>query len=615
MKVIKRLLRYLTPLHHYIPEYVIYTLLGIVFGLINFGMLIPMVNVLFGTTGAHMSATPPKAEFSVGYLIDLFNYQFTRISAQNGKLSALMFVCSIVLASNLLTNLFRFLAGKVIIRLRLTLMERLRNALYQKLVNQSLRFYHTRNKGSLLSTMTNEVQEVDGTLVFAMQVWLKEPFVVLAFFIFLFVLSAKLTLFTLVFLPIAGFLIARVTRSLRHMSRENSSLLERILSHIEETVSGIRVIQSFAAERYSIDRFASINREFTVNRRRMARRGEIAAPLSEFLGISAFISVIIFGGYLLTQGDTSFTAAQFITYLAVYSQIISPLKSISNATSNIHRGVVAGEKIFALLDEPVQIEQKEGHVAKKDFTSAIALQGVSFRYHTTNVLNNIELTIPKGKTVALVGESGSGKSTLADLVSRFYDPSEGAIEIDGVDLRDINLTDLRSLISFVSQDAVLFNDSIFNNIAFGTPNPNKEAVEQAAKIANAHQFILDSEQGYDTMIGDRGMRLSGGQRQRLTIARAVFKNAPIIVLDEATSALDTESERLVQDALYNMMEDRTALVIAHRLSTVRHADEIVVLSKGEIVERGRHQELMQRRGHYYRLVQMQELNPSNPQTP
>jgi ATP-binding cassette, subfamily B, bacterial MsbA len=607
MKVIRRLLRYLTPLHHYIPEYVIYTLLGIVFGLINFGMLIPMVNVLFGTTDAHMSAVPPKAEFSVRYLIDLFNYQFTRISNTQGKLSALIFVCAIVLASNLLANFFRFMAGKVIIRLRLTLMERLRNALYQKLTHQSLRFYHTRNKGSLLSTMTNEVQEIDGTLVMALQVWLKDPFIVLAFFIFLFALSAKLTLFTLVFLPVSGLLIARVTRSLRHMSRENSSLLERILSHIEETISGIRVIQSFAAERYSIDRFASINRDFTLNRRRMARRGEIAAPLSEFLGITVFISVIIYGGYLLTQGDSSFTAAQFITYLAVYSQVISPLKGISNATSNIHRGVVAGEKIFALLDEPVQIEQKEGHVAKKTFTTALTLHQVGFRYQTDNVLHEINLTLPKGKTVALVGESGSGKSTLADLVSRFYDPTEGQITLDGIDLRDINLTDLRSLISFVSQDAVLFNDTIFNNIAFGTLNPDAAAVERAAKIANAHQFIMDSEQGYDTVIGDRGMRLSGGQRQRLTIARAVFKNAPIIVLDEATSALDTESERLVQEALNNMMENRTALVIAHRLSTIQHADEIIVLQKGRIVERGTHKELIQRGGYYFKLVQMQEV--------
>jgi subfamily B ATP-binding cassette protein MsbA len=280
---------------------------------------------------------------------------------------------------------------------------------------------------------------------------------------------------------------------------------------------------------------------------------------------------------------------------------------MSNAASNIHRGMVAADKIFTLLDAPVQITQKDGHVVKKEFTEAIVLQNVTFRYHTTDVLKNVSLAIPKGKTIALVGESGSGKSTMADLVSRFYDPTEGQLVMDGIPLSDINLTDLRSLISFVSQDAVLFNDTIFNNIAFGTENADPALVEQAARIANAHNFIIEADQGYDTIIGDRGLKLSGGQRQRLTIARAVFKNAPIIILDEATSALDTESERLVQDAIYKMMEDRTSLVIAHRLSTIRHADEIIVLQKGEIVERGRHEDLIALNGYYQKLVQMQEV--------
>jgi subfamily B ATP-binding cassette protein MsbA len=609
MKVIKRLLQFVTPLRHYIPEYVIYTFFGIVFGLINFTMLIPMVNLLFGTTDQHIAQVPPKAAFSIKYLIDLFNYHFTKIinTPGQGKLYALGFVSVVVLASTMFANLFRFLAGRVIIRLRLTLIERLRTAVYEKLVNQSLQYFHNTRKGHLLSVMTTEVPEVEGTLVFALQVWLKEPFVVIAYFIALFYISPMLTLFTLVFLPISGLLIARVTRRLRKMGSYSAQLQEQIISHAEETISGIRVIQSFAAETYSSNRFWRMNREFSLNSRRMASRRELASPLSEFMGVGVFVCIILYGGYLLTTGDNSFEGAQFITYLALYSQIIQPLKSMSNAASNIHRGMVAADKIFTLLDAPVQITQKDGHVVKKEFTEAIVLQNVTFRYHTTDVLKNVSLVIPKGKTIALVGESGSGKSTMADLVSRFYDPTEGQLVMDGIPLSDINLTDLRSLISFVSQDAVLFNDTIFNNIAFGTENADPALVEQAARIANAHNFIIEADQGYDTIIGDRGLKLSGGQRQRLTIARAVFKNAPIIILDEATSALDTESERLVQDAIYKMMEDRTSLVIAHRLSTIRHADEIIVLQKGEIVERGRHEDLIALNGYYQKLVQMQEV--------
>jgi subfamily B ATP-binding cassette protein MsbA len=455
--------------------------------------------------------------------------------------------------------------------------------------------------------MTNEVQEIEGSLINALQTWLKDPFLVIIYFIVLFYISPSLTLFTIFFLPASGLLIASITNKLKKISYFSVEQLERIMSHTEETISGIRVIQSFAAENYSTERFRRINKEFSNISRRLFRKKELTSPISEFMGIGVVICIIMYGGYLLLTDQSAMSGASFITYLILYSQIIQPLKNISNASSNVQRGLVAGEKIFALLDEPVRITQKEGHVDKKEFTTSLELNQVTFRYHTTNVLKNISLRIQKGKTIALVGESGSGKSTLADLVSRFYDPSEGEILIDGIDLKDINLNDLRSLISFVSQDAVLFNDTIFNNISFGTENADPAAVERAAKIANAHNFIVESDSGYNTIIGDRGLKLSGGQRQRITIARAVFKNAPIIILDEATSALDTESERLVQDAIYKMMEDRTSLVIAHRLSTIRHADEIIVLQKGEIVERGKHETLIAMQGYYHKLVQMQEV--------
>lgn len=607
MKVIKRLLKYATPLHHYLPEYIIYTLLGIIFGLINFTMLIPILNIMFGVAKPVLLQQPPEFRFSVDYFTSLFNYHFSTIIATKGKMYALGFVCVVIFFATIFANLFRFLAVKVLIRLRLNTMERIRNNLYAKLTHQSLHYYHNSRKGDILSVITNEVQEIESSLINALQSWLKDPFIVIVYFIGLFYISPRLTLFTIIFLPISGLLIASVTNKLRRIGYFSGELLGKILSHTEETISGIRVIQSFAAEKYSIDRFKKINRDFSQTSKSMFSRKELTSPLSETLGIVVVVIIVMYGGYLLTTNQSTLTGSLFITYLALYSQIIQPLKSISNASSGIQRGIVAGEKIFSLLDEPVQIEEKDKGVEKKSFDYNIELRNISFRYTTKDVLSSINLTIEKGKSIALVGESGSGKSTLADLISRFYDPTEGQVLIDGVNAKDIKLTDVRSLISFVSQEAVLFNDTIFNNIAFGTTDADLEAVKNAAVVANAHSFIEQTENGYHTKIGDRGMKLSGGQRQRITIARAVFKDAPILVLDEATSALDTESERLVQDAINKMMHNRTSIVIAHRLSTIRHADEIVVLQKGEIVERGNHEQLIEAQGYYYRLVQMQEV--------
>ena len=607
MKVIKRLLKYATPLHHYLPEYIIYTILGIVFGLINFTMLIPILNILFGITKSDTITQAPGFSLSINYFIDLFNYHFTNIVATRGKMYALGFVCVIIFFAALLANLFRFLAIKVLIRLRLNMMERIRNELYAKLTHQSLHFYHTSRKGDILSAVTNEVQEVENSLINALQAWLKEPFIVIVYFIGLFYISPTLTLFTIIFLPVSGLLIASITNKLRKYGHYNLGLLGKILSHTEETISGIRVIQSFAAEKYSINRFKKINREFSRTSKKMFSRRELTMPLSETLGITVVVIIIMYGGYLLVTNQSTLTGSLFITYLALYSQIIQPLKSISQASGNVQRGIVAGEKLFSLLDEPVKIEEKKDTIEKISFDKTIELRNVSFRYTTQDVLSQINLTIHKGQSVALVGESGSGKSTLADLISRFYDPTEGHVLIDGIDAKNIKLTHLRSLISFVSQDAVLFNDTIFNNIAFGTPDASLEKVKHAASVANADSFIEQTDNGYNTIIGDRGMNLSGGQRQRLTIARAVFKDAPVLILDEATSSLDMESERLVQDAINKMMQHCTSIIIAHRLSTIRHVDEIIVLQKGAIVERGNHEELLRKQGYYSRLVQLQDV--------
>jgi len=607
MKKIKRLLHYARPLHRYLTQYLSFTILGIIFGLINFTMLIPMLNIMFGTTPATVATRPPDFSFSIEYFTTLFNYHFTRIIATEGKMYALGFVCLIIFLATILSNLFRYLAVRVLIRMRMNTMERVRNELYAKLTHQSLQYYHNTKKGNILTVITNEVQEIESSLINALQTWLKDPFIVLVYFIGLFYISPKLTLFTIVFLPVSGILIASITNRLRKISYFSHDLLGKILSHTEETISGIRVIQSFAAEKYSIGRFKKLNREFSETSHAMFSRKELTSPLSEVLGILVVVTIVMYGGYLLINGQSTLTGSLFITYLALYSQIIQPLKNISNASSGVQRGLVAAEKIFEMIDENVVIEEKAGAVEKKSFDSRIELKNISFRYRTQDVLKNINLTIEKGKTVALVGESGSGKSTLADLISRFYDATEGSILIDGIPIDNIRLNDLRSLISFVSQEAILFNDTLFNNIAFGTENAAPAEVMEAARIANAHQFIEQSDQGYDTYIGDRGIKLSGGQRQRVTIARAIFKNAPILILDEATSALDTESERLVQDAIDRMMQNRTSIVIAHRLSTIRHANEIIVLQKGVIVERGNHEALMAAGGYYYKLVQMQEV--------
>jgi ATP-binding cassette, subfamily B, bacterial MsbA len=607
MKSVKRLLGFASPLRHYLPEYVIYTILAIIFGLVNYSMLIPMLNIMFGTTQPEIIPHPGNFQFSMDYLKDLFNFHFNQIIQNNGALYALGFISIIIFVATAFSNLFRYMGIRVLIRLRLNTMERVRNALFSKLTHQSLSYYHRSKKGAILSTITNEVQEIESSLINTLQSWLRDPFIVIIYFSLLFYFSPELTIFTVIFLPVSGILIATITKKLRKTSYFSVDLLGKILSHTEETISGIRVVQSFSAEKYTESRFAKINREFSKVSRTLFSKKELTSPISEMLGILVVVTIVMYGGYLLVTNQSNLTGPVFITYLVLYSQIIQPLKNLSNASASVQRGIVAAEKIFSVLDEPVQVLEKPGSVSKEDFHDKIEIRNLSFRYEKNDVLSNINLTIEKGKTIALVGESGSGKSTLADLISRFYDPTGGEILIDGIPISDVKLNDLRSLISFVSQDAVLFNDSIFNNISFGKDDADEEEVLRAAEVANAHSFIEQSEEKYHTYIGDRGLKLSGGQRQRVTIARAVFKNAPILILDEATSALDTESERLVQDAINKMMENRTAIVIAHRLSTIRHADEIIVLQKGSIVERGTHQDLISKQGYYWKLVQMQEV--------
>lgn len=607
MKTFLRLLQLSRPYHHYVPEYIIYIFLYTIFSLFSFTLVMPLMDALF-STGQHTVVTRlPAFSLSVNYFKDLFYYHLTYYVNTTGKFGVLVYVCLVILVAVLLKNLFGFLSQKVLTRMRVNIVRMMREKLYLQFSSQSLRFYHNERKGDLLSTVSGDVVEVENSVVTSLQTVFRDPLQVIATFVTLFILSKQLTLFTLLVFPLSGYLISTITGRLKKKAVVGQGLLGRILNITEETLSGIRIIKAFNAEGFMRKKFEKENNEFANTVRSMQNQRELASPLSETMGVLVIIVIMIYAGNLILSGQTALKASAFIAYIALYFQIIAPAKNIANAFSVMPRGLAAGERVLRILDIPNTIEDKPDARSIHSFEKEITYQNVAFRYEQQDVLKDINLTIHKGKMIALVGKSGAGKSTMADLLPRFYDVTAGGILIDGQDIRDLKMHDVRGLMGMVSQEAILFNDTVFNNIAFGQPDADKDAVIQAAKIANAHEFIVQLENSYDTPIGDRGMKLSGGQRQRLTIARAIFKNPPILILDEATSALDTESEKLVQEALDKLMENRTTIVIAHRLSTIQHANEIVVLDKGEIRERGTHDELIALNGIYKRLVEMQEF--------
>lgn len=607
MKTFFRLLSFSKPYRHFLPEYCIYIFFFIIFGLLNFALIIPLLDVLFDTKKQVIVTSLPPFSFSAQYFKELFYYKLTYYIQTTSKLNVLIYVCGVLLLFVFLKNLFGYLSQRVLTRMRVALVQRIREQLYYQYSHQSMRFFGGEKKGNLLSIISNDVAEIETTVVSSIQTLFRDPLVVIATFALLFYLSPQLTFFTLVFFPLSGFLISAISKQLRKRSVHSQSLAGVLLNIIEETISGIRIIKAFGAEAFVNRRFNRENGNLSRNLKTMINQRELASPLSEFLGVAVIVVIIIYGGYLILQGESSMTPSAFIAYVGFYFQVINPVKNISSAITNLQRGLVSGERVLRILDEPQEIAEKADAQPVHTLNEGIRLEGVGFSYRQEKVLNAISLTIPKGKMVALVGESGAGKSTLADLIPRFYDVTEGSIRLDGTDIRSLKVSDLRSLIAIVSQEPILFNDTVLNNITFGSTETDEERARAAAKAANAHSFISELEEGYHTSIGDRGMRLSGGQRQRLTIARAIYKNAPILIMDEATSALDSESEKLVQEAINQMMQNRTSLVIAHRLSTIRHADEIIVLQKGEIVERGTHEELLEKGGYYYRLVLMQEV--------
>jgi ATP-binding cassette, subfamily B, bacterial MsbA len=606
MKIILRIFSYAKKLKLFIPQYIVFVLLSVTFSVFNLALIIPLLNVLFKITPTEVFAKPESIEFSMSYILDSFNFYFAQIIELHGEKQALLFVCSVVLSSVLLTNLFRYLSAIISARIRLDVVKYLRMDLFNKVSRMHLGYFSNERRGDLISRVTNDVQEVEVSILSSPKTLFKEPVTIIIYFIALFMMSFKLTLFTLIILPTAGGALGYLVKKLKRKAVQSQDSLGRIVNILDETLGGMRIIKAFNARSYvqkRIDDETGFYRRVNLS---YSYRKELGSPISEFLGI-VIVSIILYvGGSLVLDNDSALSASEFITYLIIFSQIISPAKALSTGLSEIQKGMASGERIFKVIDTVPEIQNKPNAIVLEGFNDKLVFENVCFSYDSDQqVLKNINLEIKKGKTIALVGPSGGGKSTLADLIPRFYDTTTGDIKIDGISLKDCNIDSVRKQMGIVTQESILFNDTIFNNIAFGIDGADEETVMNAAKIANAHNFIIELEQGYQTNIGERGMKLSGGQRQRLSIARAVLKNPPILILDEATSALDSESEKLVQEALSNLMQNRTSVVIAHRLSTIQHADEIVVIQNGEVIERGAHKELLVKGGMYKKLSGMQ----------
>lgn len=610
MNTYLRILSYARPYRRYFPIYVLYTLLAIIFGLMNFTLLKPLFDVIFEQAPkADMSKylSKPDFTFTIDYFLTLFNYYFHQISETYGKFGTLVYVCIIIVISVFLANLFTYLSGVVLAKVRAEVIKKMRMAIFEQVSRMHIGYFSNERKGDLMSKMTNDIQEVENSIVQSLRVVFKEPVTIILYFAVLFFMSVKLTLFTILVIPISGAIIGGITRRLKKKAIESQESLGRIVNILDETIGGMRVIKAFGAQKYIRSKFDGETDYYSDVNISMAKKNELASPISQFMGVSVVAGILVYGGSLVLNNSSDLSASDFITYIIIFTQVLNPAKEISRAASSIQRGLASADRIFKVVDTPSEIKNSENPNTVEIFTDAVQFHHVSFSYEKEKVLDNISFTLQKGKTIALVGPSGGGKSTIADLVPRFYDPTEGKVTLDGVDLKAIEINSLIKQMGIVTQESILFNDSVFNNIAFGLEGISEEKVIEAAKIANAHEFIIELEKGYQTSIGERGSKLSGGQRQRLSIARAVLKNPPILILDEATSALDSQSEKLVQEALTNLMANRTTLVIAHRLSTIQHADEILVIKKGQIVQRGTHQELILEEGLYKKLSTMQSV--------
>lgn len=615
MKDFLRILRrFVPPYKRYLVGNILFNILSAILNLFSFALIIPILQILFKIDEGVYTYMPVVVDWanwdSVKALPEIWKNNFfwfvSDLIEREGGSFTLIILGVFLVVMTFLKVASMYLAFYLMIPIRTGVVRDIRNQINRKITQLSLGFFSEERKGDILARVSGDVNEIEASIMSSLDMLFKNPILISIYLIGMILISWQLTLFVFILLPFAGYVMGQVGKKLKRRSLEGQQQWGALMSQIEETLGGLRIIKAFNAEKKIQDRFERANEQFRQTTTRVYRRQQMAHPMSEFLGTATIAVVLWYGGSLILSNNSSIDAATFIYYLVIFYSIINPAKDLSKAAYAIQKGLASMTRIDKILMAQSDINDPEQPKPVK-FTHAIEYRNVWFRYRNDWVLKGINLTIPKGKTVALVGQSGSGKSTLVDLLPRFYDVTEGSIEIDDTDIRQVKLVDLRGLMGNVNQEAILFNDTFFNNIAFGVEGATREQVEEAAKIANAHDFIMASEHGYDTNIGDRGGKLSGGQRQRISIARAILKNPPILILDEATSALDTESEHLVQEALENLMRNRTTIVIAHRLSTIKNADEICVMHEGEIVERGCHEDLLKLDGYYKRLCDMQSF--------
>ncbi|MDR1887520.1 MAG: ABC transporter ATP-binding protein/permease [Prevotellaceae bacterium] len=604
-----RIVAFAKPYSRFWPRYMAFIIPGMIFGILNFILILPILEIIFEKKPLTYIDTSGFSLADAEYFKSLFYNFLYRINVSWGTNGTVAIVCLSVLIASFFANLFKYLAQRTLVSMRVYVLKNMRSTIFGKITGLHVAYFNEKRKGDLMSTLSNDIGEVQNSIVNSFQVIFKEPIMIAGNMAVLFYISYQLTIFSLIAAPLSAFLIGRLARKLKRDAGIAQMHQADIMSIIEETVSGMRIIKAFNAQKYVLGKFENANENYRKSSKQVANRQEMASPISEFLGVATVLAIVYFGGRLVLGGSLNMSASGFIVYIALYYNILIPIKDFTRSFASIQKGMASAQRVFEVVDYPVDILKNTKPLSISEFKDKIELCNVSFYYSekSSEVLHNVQLTIPKGKTCALVGHSGAGKSTIADLIPRFYDVTGGEIKLDGVNIKDYQPKELISLMGIVSQESILFNDTVFNNIAFGWEKATEENVRKAAEIANAHEFIVKLEDGYNTFIGDRGNRLSGGQRQRLAIARAVLRNPPILILDEATSALDTESERLVQDALYNLMKNRTSIVIAHRLSTIRNADCIVVIQAGKIIEQGTHEELTDKQTAYFNLCKLQNF--------
>ena len=607
MKDFFRILRYVKPYYNYAILNVVFNILTVLFSLVSLTMIIPFLGLLFGTLEVEVTSQPALS-FSASSVKDYFYFQINSIIESGTKIDALLFICGLILVTFFFRNLFRYLSLFVLTPIRNGVVHDLRTNLHKKVISLPIGFFTEKRRGDITSRMTTDLVEIEWSIMSSLEMIFRDPLQIIIYLITLIIISPQLTLFVIVLFPITGFLIAKIGKSLKKTSEKSQEKMGEILSVLDENIGGLRVLKLFNAEKTAHYKFVKESEKYQSLMTYLLRKKDMSSPMSEFMSTIIMVVVMWFGGRLVLGGNSLLSAEEFIGYILIFSQIIPPAKSFTTAYYRLQKGAAASARVYELLDTENEIKDSKNAINLSKINKNISVKKVNFKYENKEVLQNISFEISKGKTIALVGKSGSGKSTIADLCARFYDITDGEICIDNKNIKDILLADVRNLMGVVSQESILFNDSIYNNILIGNSSATKEEVINAAKIANAYDFITESENGFDTNIGERGDKLSGGQKQRISIARAVLKNPEFLILDEATSSLDTESEKLVQEALKTLMKDRTTLVIAHRLSTIKDADEILVLDEGKIVERGTHESLLNENGVYKILINLQNIS-------